>query len=154
MDEQEKLAGGGSGRDRPVRPMIEVSYLGRDRLRIEARGHELFTDQPVEDGREDTASTPTEIFVASLGACIGFYAERFLRRHGLSTDGLNVACDYRWAQNPHRVGEIDVTVDAPGLSPGKRAAFERVIESCTVHNTVMKPPDVGIRIASTQTAPA
>ena len=153
MDEQDTLPKA-QGAAASVDLRVEVSYLGRDRLRIEARGHELFVDQPVEDGGDDTASTPTELFVASLAACIGFYAERFLRRHGLSTDGLRVACDYRWAQNPHRVGEIDVTIDAPGLTPGKRDAFERVIERCTVHNSLLMPPEVGIRIGSTQATPA
>ena len=53
--------------------MIAVSYLGGDRLHIDVRGHELSADQPVEDGGGDTAPTPTELFVAGLSACVGFY---------------------------------------------------------------------------------
>ena len=134
--------------------MITVDYEGRDRLRIEARGHRLFADQPVADGGEDTAPTPTELFVAALGACIAFYAERFLRRHALSTDGLKVACDYAWAEDPHRVGEISVAVEAPGLTPARREAFSRVIEHCTVHNSLLHPPAVRVTVGDARTAAA
>jgi putative redox protein len=134
--------------------MIAVTYAGGDRLRIDVRGHELGADQPVEDGGEDTAPTPTELFLASLTACVAFYAERFLRRHTLSTQGLKVSCAYGWAANPNRVGEIDLTVEAPGITAAKREAFMRVIEHCTVHNTLEHPPEVRIRIAAQDTVAA
>jgi putative redox protein len=133
--------------DRP----IQVRYLGGDRLRIDAGGHTLFSDQPVEDGGEGTAPSPTEIFVAGLAGCIAFYAERFLRRHHLSTEGLTVSCGFGWAENPHRVGEIAVDVEAPGLVPEKREAFERVIDHCTVHSTLRHEPQVRV---SLKTPPA
>jgi putative redox protein len=134
--------------------MIVVTHAGRDRLRIETRGHELFADQPVEDGGDDSAPTPTELFVASLSACIAFYAERFLRRHSLSTDGLKVTSEYGWAENPHRVGEIDLLVEAPGLTEARREAFARVIEHCTVHNTLRVPPVVRVNLAPSEVAAA
>jgi putative redox protein len=134
--------------------MIAVTYAGGDRLRIDVRGHELGADQPVEDGGEDTAPTPTELFLASLTACVAFYAERFLRRHALSPEGLKVSCAYGWAANPNRVGEIDLTVEAPGITAAKREAFKRVIEHCTVHNTLEHPPQVRIRVASGETVAA
>jgi uncharacterized OsmC-like protein len=121
---------------------------------MEARGHVMFADQPVEDGGDDTAPTPTEIFVSGVGACVAFYAERFLRRHGLSATGLTVACDYWWAEQPHRIGAIHVTVKAPGLTDGQRDAFMRVIERCTLHNTLKVPPQVQIHVESARIAVA
>jgi hypothetical protein len=41
------------------------------------------------------------------------YAERFLRRDGLSTEDLSVTSEYEWAENPHRVGSIELHVNAP-----------------------------------------
>jgi len=131
---------------------VVVTYAGGDALRIAARGHEMRSDQPVEDGGNDTAPTPTEIFVAGLGACVAFYAERFLRRNDLSTDGLRVECNHRWAENPHRIGEIELLVEAPGLTDAKRAAFSRVIDHCTIHNTLRQPPAVRMVVSSSQAA--
>ncbi len=134
--------------------MITVWYSGRDRLRIETRGHVLYADQPVEDGGDDTAPTPTEMFVASLAACVAFYAERFLRRHELPTEGLKVASNFQWAESPHRVGQIDLVVDAPGLTEARRSAFSRVIEHCTVHSSLEHPPQVLLEVAPGKTAVA
>ncbi len=128
--------------------MIAVTYMGGDRMHIDVRGHKLSADQPVEDGGGDTAPTPTELFLAGLTACVGFYAERFLRRHNLSTEGLRIGCAFDWAENPHRVGAIELTVAAPGITAAKREAFMRVIEHCTVHNTLAHPPEIRINVGS------
>jgi putative redox protein len=134
--------------------MVTVSYVGGDRLRVAVRGHEVYTDQPVADGGDDLAPTPTELFVASFGACVAYYAERFLRRHGLPTAGLTVACGYRWEEDPHRVGGIDVIVDAPGLPDERRVAFSRVIDHCTVHNTLRVPPEVTVKVTGARSTAA
>ena len=128
-------------------PAVRVTSEGGDRLTIRVRGHSMQADQPVADGGGDTGPTPTEIFVAGLAACIAYYAERFLRRSELSTEGLEVACAYRWAEGPHRVGAIDVSVTAPGLTEERRAAFARVIDHCTVHNTLRQPPEITVEVA-------
>lgn len=132
--------------------MVTVTQEDGDRLRVSIRDHEVFTDQPQVDGGGDTAPTPTELFLAGLAACVGFYAERFLRRNQLSTAGLKVSCSYAWAENPQRVGEIKLAVDAPSLPDARRAAFERVIEHCTVHNTLKHPPAVTLHVSEAQTA--
>lgn len=137
-------------KDRAVR----VTSVGGDRLEITVRGHAMYADQPAEDGGGDTGPTPTEIFVAGLAGCIAYYAERFLRRHGMPVEGLVVGCQYEWAENPHRVGAIAITVDAPGLTRDKRPAFERVIEHCTVHNTLLQPPTVTVTVENSHPAAA
>lgn len=126
---------------------IRVTHHGGDRLLIKTRGHELRSDQPVADGGDDTAPTPTELFLSGLAGCVAFYGARFLSRHGLATEGLVVTCNYAWAANPTRIGEIDLSVEAPGLTADRREAFSRVIEHCTVHNTLQHPPQVRIRVA-------
>ncbi|HZQ49976.1 MAG TPA: OsmC family protein [Candidatus Dormibacteraeota bacterium] len=105
------------------------------------------TDQPAGDGGDDTAPTPTELFVAGLAACAGYYAERFLRRHAVPAAGLEVRCGYTWSENPHRVGAIAIKVDAPGLPDLLRPAFIRVVEHCTVHNTLVQPPAITLEVA-------
>lgn len=133
---------------------IRVEHLGGDRLLIKTRGHEIRSDQPVEDGGEDSAPTPTELFLAGLAGCVAFYAGRFLRRNRLTTEGLAVICRYEWAENPHRVGEVFLDVEADGLTPQRLEAFTRVIEHCTLHNTLRQPPAVRINVAPVQVAAA
>ena len=127
-------------------PVVSVKQVAGDLLRIQVRDHVVYADQPVEDGGEDAAPTPTELFLASLAGCVAFYAERFLRRHELSTEGLQVSCDWGWVANPHRVGHIKLVVTAPGLTPENEEAFQKVVEHCTVHNTLLQPPTVELRV--------
>lgn len=109
------------------------------------RQHVVTVDQPVADGGTDTAPTPTELFVASLGACVAFYVRRFLARHELSADGLAVEVEYEMAAKPARVGEITVRLRLPAsVPPERRPALLAVASHCTVHNTLDDPPDVHI----------
>lgn len=108
---------------------IVVRYLQGDRLMAEVRGHEVTVDQPAADGGEDLAPTPTELFLTGLATCVGFYAERYLRRHDLDPRGLVVECDYDFSEErPARVRAIRIAVTAPGLPETRREPFTRVIE--------------------------
>jgi OsmC-like protein len=75
-------------------PKLSVTHVAGDRFELQVRGHRLVCDQPVADGGSDQGPTPTELFVASLTACVAFYAGRFLARHDLDPDGLRVDCDF------------------------------------------------------------
>lgn len=127
---------------------VVVRPLERDRFRIFIRGHELDVDQPIEDGGDDKAPTPTELLVASLASCVAFYAGRFLRRHELATDGLTVKCTPTMATDrPARVTSMDVRLAVPPGFPSERtAALLAVVGACTVHNTLMQPPAISISV--------
>jgi uncharacterized OsmC-like protein len=125
---------------------VTVSHLDADRFAIDVRGHRITVDQPSYAGGEDTAPTPTELFVASLASCVGFYARRYLARHDLSTEGLRVTSRFEIGGRPARVTTLTIDVDAPGLPPERREAFQAVISHCTVHNTLHEPPAVPITV--------
>ena len=132
---------------------IVVRYLEGDRLAAAIRGHEVMVDQPAADGGEDFAPTPTELFVSGLAACVGFYAERYLRRHGLDATGLVVECDFDLSEDrPSRVSDIRISVTAPGLPDARREPFARVIERCTVHNSLLQPPSVTMELVGSKKA--
>ncbi len=124
---------------------VIVRYEGGDRLVAAIRGHEVVSDQPLADGGRDTGPTPTELFVASLGGCVGFYAERYLHRHELVADGLAVECTFEMAERPARVGEIRLRVVLPaGFPDERRAGLQAVVEHCTVHNSITRPPTITV----------
>lgn len=124
---------------------VEVLYEGGDRFRIAMRQHAVTVDQPVSVGGEDTAPTPTELFVGSLASCVAFYARRFLARHDLPTDGLGVTAQFAMATQPSRVGEISIAIRIPeGVPEERKEALLAVASHCTVHNSLMAPPQIRI----------
>ena len=132
---------------------IVVRYLHGDRLTATVRGHEVTMDQPVADGGEDLGPTPTELFVSGLAACAGCEAGRYRRRHDLAPTGRVVECDFDFSEDrPARVRGIRIAVTAPGLPETRREPFARVIEHCTVHNSLVQPPIVTMAVVRLQKA--
>jgi LmbE family N-acetylglucosaminyl deacetylase/uncharacterized OsmC-like protein len=127
---------------------LRVEHRGGDQFDINVRGHIISVDQPVKDGGEDTAPTPTELFVASLASCVAFYARRYLARHNLPTDGLAVEATFDMGSRPARVSGIDMRLIVPdGVPPERRDPLLAVATHCTVHNTLATTPDVSITLA-------
>ena len=125
--------------------MIRVDHRAGDRFGIRIRNHVLSVDQPIDAGGEDTAPTPTELFVASLTSCVAFYARRYLHRHHFDTTGLVVDASFQLANKPARVDRIDITIRlADDLPPVRRDALLAVAQHCTVHNSITTPPDISI----------
>jgi putative redox protein len=136
-------------------PNIVVTHLGGDRFDLAVRGHRLSVDQPMADGGEDTAPTPTELFVSSLAACVAFYARRYLSRHGLPTEGLGAEADFEFASRPARVGAIRVRLLIPDGVPAENLApLLAVASHCTVHNSLGTPPSVEIELGGRREAAA
>ena len=132
---------------------VHVDHLAGDRFEIGVRGHVLTVDQPVDAGGEDTAPTPTELFVAGLASCVAFYARRYLARHGLPTEGLAVDAAYELGSRPARVSAVDLELHLPeGVPESRREPLLAVASHCTVHNTITSAPEILVRLAEPEAA--
>jgi putative redox protein len=127
---------------------MRVEHRGGDKFDIAIRGHVVRVDQPVKDRGEDTAPTPTELFIASLASCVAFYARRYLARHDLPTAGLAVEATFEMGARPARVAGIALRIIVPdGVPADKLDAMLAVASHCTVHNTLTSEPEVSITLA-------
>jgi uncharacterized OsmC-like protein len=127
---------------------MDVRHVSGESYEVSVRGHRVIVDQPADAGGQDTAPTPTELFVASLATCVAFYAGRYLTRHGYSRDGMAVSADFDMASDrPARVSGVHLTVKAPADLPVDRwPALHAVVSHCTVHNSLASPPSVAIDV--------
>ncbi|TMR95446.1 OsmC family protein [Nonomuraea basaltis] len=127
---------------------IEVTHAGGEAYAISVRQHTLLVDQPPDVDGDDSAATPTELFVASLASCVAFYAGRYLSRHGLPRDDLRVTAEFSMATDrPVRVGDVRLRVSALGVPEQRRAGLLAVASHCTLHNTLHQPPQVSIELS-------
>jgi uncharacterized OsmC-like protein len=127
---------------------MRVETGGGEAYEIAVRGHRILVDQPADAGGQDTAPTPTELFVASLASCVAFYAGRYLTRHGYSRTGLAVEAQFDLATDrPARVAAVRLTLHVPADLPAERwAALRAVAAHCTVHNSLSQPPLVELTV--------
>ena len=125
-----------------------VRYCGGRRFEIEHRQHRVMTDQPVERRGEDTALTPTELFVGALAACAALYAAAVAVRHGLQREDLSVEAEWHEAEEDTQVDRLSFTIRlARPVEPGIAKALHRAAEQCSLHRTMRNPPPVELKIA-------
>ena len=126
-----------------------ISWVEGVRLAAEVRNHRVLVDQPLEEGGQDQGVTPVEMFIASLGTCIGSYAVRFFQRHKIPTSGLKIGMEWSYAEQPHRIGTLTSRVYLPiKLDLAMRERLQKVMEGCTVHNSITIAPTVSIQITT------
>ena len=111
------------------------------------RGHELMTDQQTKEGGTDMAMTPAEVFIASLGTCIGVFAARFCQRHNLPTEGMKVLLDWTVVKDPVRIGSIKAEIHYPhNLAEAEKKGLLRMAEACFVHETILHKPEIVVEL--------
>ncbi len=124
---------------------MTISLIENAKFQAECRNHKVVLDQPVEDGGSDGGMTPVELFIASFGACIGYFACVFLQRRKIPADGLTVDLDWSSADNPHRVDSIEARIKLPAkLLEKEKAGLLRTVKGCTIHNTLHVKPELKI----------
>lgn len=69
---------------------VSATYSGGAKFEVEARGHRLICDQPLDNGGEDQGISPPEFLLASLATCAGYYASQYLHARNLPVEDLRV----------------------------------------------------------------
>lgn len=126
---------------------MKVEFSGKRKFTIKIREHEITTDLPEKQGGDNTAPTPTELFVSSLGACVGLYVSRYLETAKLDPSGLSINMDWDFSENKKKVGYVNFSISAPKAVLGQRKrAVLLAAEQCLVHNTLRDNPDMRISV--------
>lgn len=66
---------------------------------IEASGHRLLADEPLDAGGSDTGPNPYDLLLASLGACSSMTLRLYADRHGWDLRGIEVKL---WHEKIHQ----------------------------------------------------
>ena len=126
---------------------LTASYHGGTRYDITSGKHRVVTDQPAVDGGQDAGMSPVELFVGSVASCVAYFVGQFCARHNISRDGLSIDAEWAMAENPHRVGRIDIAIHLPHrISPEQKERLLKVAHGCTVHQSLAVPAGVAIEL--------
>jgi ribosomal protein S12 methylthiotransferase accessory factor len=120
---------------------MTISFPGGVAVDATFKGHTIRTDQPAPLGG-DAAPSPFDLFLASIGTCMGFYALRFCQERKIATDGL--ALDVEPVRDPDgkRVATMKITLRLPDEFPEKYSeAIQRAIDHCAVKRAMSEPPE-------------
>lgn len=109
------------------------------------KGFEIRTDQPEENGGANSAPSPFDLFLTSLGTCAGFYALRFCQQRELPTEGMEVSLETTTDPDSGRTTKIAIAIKVPETFPEKyRRAIARATNQCSVKRAILDPPEISV----------
>jgi putative redox protein len=120
-----------------------IRHIDGVRFEAEARGHRVLCDQPAHNNGADTAMTPPEFLLTSLGTCAAYYALQYLKARSLPVEGLTVEVTAGKETGPARLGSFRIEIHVPGLEDERhKEGVIRAAKSCLVHNTLLNAPAI------------
>jgi len=122
---------------------MEITFPGGVKVNAQFQDFEIATDQPERNGGENTAPSPFDLFLASLGTCAGFFALRFCQQRDLSTDGLKLSLAREYNKETKTLDKVKITMELPKDFPEKyRSAIIRATDQCAVKRALLDPPEI------------
>lgn len=118
-------------------------------MNAEFNGFVVSTDQPVKYGGENSAPSPYDYFLASLGTCAGFYILSFCQERKIPTERLSLRQRLEYGKTPEGktfIDKIVIEILVPQEFPEKyHNALVKVADQCAVKKTILTPPRFEIR---------
>lgn len=132
---------------------VKVTHLDQVKFAIQAGSHTIICDQPTDNGGLDEGMTPPELMLASLGSCAAFYAVQYLKTRNLDYHNVEVTVTAEKLRHPARLGNFLINVSCPlNLTPEQTEGLMRSVHHCLVHNTLLTPPQIEIKLALAEAA--
>ena len=120
---------------------MEINFPGGRKVNSDYKGFRIQTDQSKEDGGDNSAPTPSDLFFAAIGACMGLYALDFCVLRKIDPDQLKLTVDLQSNEKNHMVEKMIFNLNLGPEFPQKyTSALIRSIKLCYLKQHFEKPP--------------
>ena len=123
---------------------MKITLLSDESIRLEPATGQL----TIEAESADREFSPYQMLAGGLAVCTFGVMQSWASNAGVSADDLVIDVSWSFAENPHRVGAMELTYQWPSLPPERARVAQRVAELCPVHKTLMQSPSMTIRAAA------
>jgi ribosomal protein S12 methylthiotransferase accessory factor len=121
--------------------MMEITFDGGKVVTAHLHGHIIKTDQPLISGGQNTAPSPFELFLASIGTCTGIYVKSFCDNRKIPTDNIKIIQTSEYDEETGLPVNIKLDIKLPANFPEKyKEAVISVAELCKVKKTIAAQP--------------
>ncbi len=117
---------------------MKITLIGEDGIRLEP----IPGPMTIEAESADQLYSPFHMLASSLAFCTYSVLASWASNAKLKSDDIAIEVGWVFAENPHRIGEIDMKIEWPSLPPARHAAASRVADLCAAHATLMHPPTI------------
>jgi putative redox protein len=120
---------------------MEITFDGGKVVTAHSHGHIIKTDQPVHSGGQDSAPSPYELFLASIGTCAGIYVKSFCDNRKIPAENIKIIQNATFDEDSGLPVNITLDIKLPADFPEKyKEAVISVAELCKVKKTMASPP--------------
>ena len=93
------------------------------------------------NGGENSAPSPFDLFLASIGTCAGVYVKSFCDNRKIPTDGIRIIQHAVYDKETGLPTDINIEIQLPAGFPEKYiASVVSVAELCKVKKTIIAQP--------------
>jgi ribosomal protein S12 methylthiotransferase accessory factor len=128
---------------------IKITFPGGKRVDAEMNGFTIHTDQPLKYGGANSAPSPFDLFLASIGTCAGIYVLGFCDERKISTEHISLVQRLEYGKKEDGktfLDKIVIEILVPPEFPEKyHKALIKVADQCAVKKTIMNPPKFEVR---------
>lgn len=120
---------------------MEITFDGGKVITAHLHGHTIRTDQPVNQGGENSAPSPFELFLASIGTCAGIYVKSFCDNRKISTHDIKIIQTAEYDKQTGLPVNIKLDIKLPPDFPEVyKEAIIKTASLCKVKKTIANPP--------------
>ncbi len=124
---------------------MEIILGEKQIVKARYKGFEMITDQPEKAGGDNSALSPFDLFMVSIGTCAGWYVKSFCQQRNLSEEGIRLEQKTRFNPEKKLIDKIEIEIHLPADFPEKyRDALIKAAGACTVKKHVLDAPEFSI----------
>jgi uncharacterized OsmC-like protein len=123
---------------------VKITLLSDESIRLEP----LMGQLTIEAESADQEYSPYQMLGSSLAMCAFGVLQSWGSNIGVPADDLVIDVSWKFADNPHRVGSIELEYRWPSLPAERQRVAQRVAELCPVHKTLIQSPAMAIRVVA------
>jgi uncharacterized OsmC-like protein len=123
---------------------LKITLLSDESIRLEPTTGQL----TIEAESATQEYSPYQMLASGLAVCTFGVMQSWASNVGVSADDLVIDVSWSFADNPHRVGAMELSYQWPSLPEDRKRVAQRVAELCPVHKTLMQSPSMTIRAAA------
>jgi len=121
---------------------MKITLATDDSIRLEQTGGPM----TIEAHSADQLYSPFHMLASGLAFCTHSVLSSWASHAKLDAGDLTIGVKWVFAEKPHRVGSMDLTIVWPSLPATRTSAAERTAALCAVHATLTHLPSITTKV--------
>jgi uncharacterized OsmC-like protein len=121
---------------------MKITLTAEDAIRLEP----IPGPMTIEAESEDQLYSPFHMLGSGLAFCTYSVLASWASSAKLHSDDIVIDVRWTFADDPHRIGSIDMTVQWPSLPAVRQSAAQRVAHMCAIHASLTHSPALATNV--------